>query len=105
MTADFTVSAIGLRPLDTTLKTDIATSGASATTGGVGFADAVAQAGDSLIGKLEAAESASIRGMKGEATAYEVASSVMEAEQTLRTAIAIRDKFVSAYLEISRMQI
>ena len=29
----------------------------------------------------------------------------MSAEQTLQGAIAIRDKVVSAYLEISRMQI
>jgi flagellar hook-basal body complex protein FliE len=34
-----------------------------------------------------------------------VVSSVMEAEQSLQTAIAIRDKIVQAYLEISRMPV
>ena len=54
---------------------------------------------------LNKAESTSIAGIKGEATAYQVASSVMEAEQSLKITMAIRDKIVSAYLEISRMQI
>ena len=47
----------------------------------------------------------SIKGIKGEASAYEVASAVMEAEQTIRMAVSVRDKIVNAYLEISRMQI
>ena len=54
---------------------------------------------------LNKAESTSVAGIKGEATAYQVASSVMEAEQSLKITMAIRDKIVSAYLEISRMQI
>ena len=47
----------------------------------------------------------SIAGIKGQAGTYEVVSSIMQAEQSLRMAVAIRDKIVSAYLEISRMQI
>ena len=35
----------------------------------------------------------------------EVVDAVMSAEQTLQAAVAIRDKIVSAYLEISRMAI
>ena len=35
----------------------------------------------------------------------QVVEAVMAAEQTLQSAIAIRDKVVSAYLEISRMAI
>jgi flagellar hook-basal body complex protein FliE len=34
-----------------------------------------------------------------------VVEAVMAAEQTLQTSVAIRDKVVSAYLEISRMSI
>jgi flagellar hook-basal body complex protein FliE len=34
-----------------------------------------------------------------------VADAVMSAEQSLQAAVAIRDKLVQAYLEISRMQI
>jgi flagellar hook-basal body complex protein FliE len=35
----------------------------------------------------------------------QVVEAVMAAEQALQSAIAVRDKVVSAYLEISRMQI
>jgi flagellar hook-basal body complex protein FliE len=34
-----------------------------------------------------------------------VVEAVMTAEQTLQGAIAVRDKVVAAYLELSRMQI
>ena len=47
----------------------------------------------------------SIQALKGDADTREVVDAVMSAEQALQTAIAIRDKVVSAYLEISRMGI
>ncbi|MDP9137158.1 MAG: flagellar hook-basal body complex protein FliE, partial [Pseudomonadota bacterium] len=51
------------------------------------------------------AEATSIAGIQGRATVQQVVESVMSAEQTLQGAIAIRDKVVAAYLEVSRMQI
>lgn len=57
------------------------------------------------IGTLKAAEVTSLRGVKGQASVQEVVEAVMAAEQTLQGGIAIRDKVVSAYLEISRMAI
>ena len=41
----------------------------------------------------------------GDVTTREVVDSVMSAERSLQTAIAIRDKIVTAYLEVSRMAI
>ena len=79
-----------------------------AETGGVqeqSFAGVVSSLGNDFAQTIEKAESTSLAGIKGEATAYEVASSVMEAEQMLRMTVAVRDKMVQAYLEISRMQI
>lgn len=73
--------------------------------GGASFAEALADAGEGLVTRLNTAEAASIRGINGDATSYEVASAVMEAEQALRMAVAVREKVISAYLEISRMQI
>ena len=61
--------------------------------------------GQDFVETLQNAEAMSIKGIKGEASAYEVASAVMEAEQTIRMAVSVRDKIVNAYLEISRMQI
>jgi flagellar hook-basal body complex protein FliE len=69
------------------------------------FSEVVSETATTFVQSLQNAEATSIAGIKGEATAYEVASSVMEAEQALRTTIAIRDRMVQAYLEISRMQI
>ena len=51
------------------------------------------------------AEATSIAGVQGKASVQQVVEAVMTAEQTLQGAIAIRDKVVAAYLEISRMQI
>ncbi|AQX27728.1 flagellar hook-basal body complex protein FliE [Bartonella sp. JB63] len=56
--------------------------------------------------KLQTAESLSIGRISGsDVGVREVVNSVMEAERSLSTAIALRDKLVQAYLEVSRMQI
>ena len=57
------------------------------------------------IGTLKAGEATAIAGMQGQAPLQQVVQAVMQAEQALRTAIAVRDKVVGAYQEISRMQI
>ena len=43
--------------------------------------------------------------MKGDVDTRQVVDAVMGAQQALQTTIAIRDKIVSAYLEVSRMSI
>jgi flagellar hook-basal body complex protein FliE len=48
---------------------------------------------------------ASIAGIQGKASTQQVVEAVMSAEQSLQTAVAIRDKVVAAYLELSRMAI
>ncbi len=72
---------------------------------GASFGEVLSQMTDSVGQKLQTAEVASIQGIKGDAPVHDVVSAVMEAEQSLQTAIAIRDKIVQAYLEISRMPI
>lgn len=47
----------------------------------------------------------SIQALKGDADTRQVVDAVMDAQQALQTSIAIRDKIVTAYLEISRMAI
>lgn len=61
-------------------------------------------AGDAM-NTVRAGEAAAIQGIGGSMGLQEVVSAIMSAEQTLQTAIAIRDKVVSAYQEISRMAI
>lgn len=57
------------------------------------------------IRSMKSAEGTSLQAIRGEANTREVVDAVMSAEQSLQTAIAIRDKVVTAYLEIARMQI
>lgn len=71
----------------------------------VSFLDTMAQVASSAIDTLKAGEASSIAGIQGKASVQQVAEAVMAAEQTLQTAIAIRDKVVAAYQEISRMAI
>ena len=54
---------------------------------------------------LRTAETKSMDGMLGKASTREVVEAVMSADQTLQTAMAFRDKVVSAYLEIVKMPI
>ncbi|TCU18856.1 flagellar hook-basal body complex protein FliE [Rhizobium sullae] len=56
------------------------------------------------VDTMKGAESMSFAGIKGTATTREVVDSMLQAEQTLQTAIAIRDKVVSAFLEVTKMQ-
>jgi flagellar hook-basal body complex protein FliE len=71
----------------------------------VSFASALATATQNAVGTLRDAETLSLKAIQGEVETREVVDAVMSAEQTLQTAIAIRDKIVSSYLEISRMAI
>ncbi len=69
------------------------------------FAQTLASMAGDALQTIKAGETTAISGMKGQASLQQVVQSVMQAEQTLHTVTAVRDKVVSAYLEISRMQI
>lgn len=78
---------------------------AGAAIGQPDFGAMLSEMANNAADTLKNAEATSIKGITGEASAHDVATAVMEAEQTLRMTISIRDKMVQAYLEISRMQI
>lgn len=78
-----------------------ATAGAS---GGLSFASVMGNMATQAVSSLKGAESMSFAGIKGTASTREVVDSMLQAEQTLQTAIAIRDKVVSAFLEVTKMQ-
>ena len=77
---------------------------------------AVAGAGDSFssrlasmtqdtVDKLKTSEQMSISGIQGTTSTQSVVESVIAAQESLQTAIAVRDKAVNAFQEISRMAI
>jgi flagellar hook-basal body complex protein FliE len=67
----------------------------------------------SLLGRLASdtastvwqGESAALAGVQGSLPLQTVVEKVMAAERTLQAALAVRDKAVGAYQEVSRMQI
>lgn len=88
--------------------TSAASTGAAGAAGAsppIDFATMVAQMAGQTADTVRSAEAASQAGIKGHMPLTEVVDKVLEAERTLNSAIAVRDKVVSAYLELSRMQI
>ncbi len=78
---------------------------AEATDAAGSFATVLADLATRTVDTLEHAEQMSVQGLQGQADTREVVDAVMSAEQALTAAVAIRDKIVSAYMEISRMSI
>jgi flagellar hook-basal body complex protein FliE len=78
---------------------------APAGNGATTFTEALGQAAARTVDTLKGAEQLSIDALKGNADTRQVVDAVMNAQQALQTTIAIRDKIVSAYLDISRMSI
>ncbi len=89
---DVTGNAVGVLP------------GGSAGTAG-DFGAVLAQVTNDAVGKLETGEATAISGIEGKTSVQQVVQSVLDAQQSLQTALAIRDKLVSAYQEVSRMAI
>ena len=57
------------------------------------------------VDKINTSEAASIAGIQGKATTQSVVQAVVGAQEALQTALAVRDKTVTAFQEISRMPI
>jgi flagellar hook-basal body complex protein FliE len=72
---------------------------------GADFGAMLSQMSTHALGAVKNAEAMSIAGVRGQASVQQVVEAVMSAEQTLQSVVAVRDKVVGAYLEISRMQI
>ncbi|MFD2236366.1 flagellar hook-basal body complex protein FliE [Aureimonas populi] len=92
---------------DTGSVSAAAPSAASAAQGAMpaDFSAVMAEVAGNAMTSLKTAETVSIQGVQGGASTQAVVEAVMDAERTLQTAVALRDKVVSAYLEISRMAI
>ncbi|MFC3072499.1 flagellar hook-basal body complex protein FliE [Shinella pollutisoli] len=73
--------------------------------GQMSFAQVLGDMATDMTDSLKLSETKSFEAIQGKATTREVVDAVMNAEQALQTAIAIRDKVVTAYLEVARMQI
>ena len=79
--------------------------GGAASGAGGGFGDLVKQAVDGAVGNLHQGEAASIKAASGKADITEVVTAMTNAEMTLQTVTAVRDRVISAYQDIMRMPI
>ena len=69
------------------------------------FDQALAQVIGSAVNTLQTGEAVAIQGVEGAVSPMKVVDSVMAAQRSLQTVLAIRDKAVSAYQEVARMTI
>jgi flagellar hook-basal body complex protein FliE len=69
------------------------------------FASAISKAAFDTMNTIKAGESISMDGLAGRAGLQDVVEGVMAAERSFSTALAVRDKIVGAYLELSRMTV
>jgi flagellar hook-basal body complex protein FliE len=72
---------------------------------GQSFGEVLGNMAVEAINNVKLGEAKSFEGIQGKASTREVVDAVMQAEQSLQTAIAFRDKLVSAFLDITKMQI
>lgn len=84
-------------------ETAVSTAATAAT--GPTFASVLGGVATDAVESLKKGEAMSFAGIQGKANTREVVDAVMQADQTLKTAVALRDKIVSAYLDIVKMQI
>ena len=72
---------------------------------GDGFVDALKGAAESWVDSLRQSEQKSAQAVTGQVDIRDVVMAVNNAEVTLQTAVAVRDKVIAAYQEIMRMPI
>jgi flagellar hook-basal body complex protein FliE len=69
------------------------------------FDSVLGQLANDAMTSLKAGEAASVAGIQARASAQQVVDQMMSAERSLQLAIAVRDKVVQAYQELTRMAI
>lgn len=72
---------------------------------GADFNDVLARAVQSVAEAGHKADAESVKAIAGQGNLTEVATAVTRAELSMQTALAIRDRVVQSYQDITRMQI
>lgn len=72
---------------------------------GADFANILRKTAENVVDSVRGGEKATAEAIIGGKDVNDVVRAVTEAEMTLRTVVAVRDRLVSAYQEIMRMPI
>ena len=95
------VSGIGAASMSASVRSPTAAAPAQ----GPSFEQALTQVIGSAVDTLQTGEAVAIQGVEGAVSPMKVVDSVMAAQRSLQSVLAIRDKAVSAYQEVVRMAI
>lgn len=79
--------------------------GVAQTEGTADFASLLEASISGVSANLRRAESVSMAALRGAASTQDVVETVMTAERSLQTAIAVRDRIVAVYTELTKMPI
>lgn len=77
----------------------------SAASVGSDFSNVLASVSRGFVDSMKNGEGAAISGVTGNVPVAKAVQAIMVAEESLQTAIAVRDKVVAAYQEVTRMSI
>jgi flagellar hook-basal body complex protein FliE len=80
------------------------TGGAAGGAGG-GFSDLLQQAAGDVVGALKTGEAQSLQAVTGKADLTAVTEAVNNAQIALQAVLAVRDKVIAAYQDISKLSI
>jgi flagellar hook-basal body complex protein FliE len=78
---------------------------APAASSGTGFADILKSAAGDALGALKSGEAESLKAITGKADLTAVTQAVGNAEVALQAVVAVRDRVIQAYQDISKMPI
>ena len=103
MAIDPTASLSGFTPLGNLVQKQQAS--AAQSSNAPDFSSVLGQLASETASTIKAGEDTAIKGIQGHAPVQDVVQSVMKAETSLQTALALRDKAVAAYQDLIRMSI
>ena len=105
MAIDFTSAINAYQKAAKTADSAMAGKAEPTSTGGNSFMNMVTDSMKTAVQTGREAEELSLKQISGEADLKDVITAVANAEHTLETVVAVRDKVLSAYQEILRMPI
>lgn len=86
------------------LEGDSASVNDAAAAGGPSFAEVLQTASEGAVAQMHKAETVSAQALVGRADLTDVVTAISQAELTLQGIVSMRDRVVSAYQEVLRMQ-
>lgn len=95
------IAPVGAAGASLSARTPVATP----QTQGPSFEQALGAVLGSAVDTLKAGEALAIQGVQGGAAPMKVVEGVMDAQRSLQSVLAVRDKLVSAWQDVSRMSI